>query len=181
MKCPSCGALLDDDSLFCAICGNRIQQVDASVKMEPTSSVITESAIQTISPEFIEAQSKTPDTTEITSSDSANTESRIGSQEQKKPELKKEVAATPPNEKVSKWTILRLTIGTLFIVLGLIRIASAGTSISSTSFGGDFYTYTYQGIVAVAEGLASIEVTLGMILTAIGAAINLQAIHSSAY
>jgi hypothetical protein len=60
----------------------------------------------------------------------------------------------------------------------LIRIVSAGTSISSTSFGGDFYTYTYQGIVAVAEGLASIEVTLGMILTAIGAAIDLQAIHS---
>ncbi len=74
--------------------------------------------------------------------------------------------------------MLRLGIGTLFIILGLIRIASAGTSISSTSFGGDFYTYTYQGIVAVAEGLASIEVTLGMILTAIGAAIDLQAIHS---
>lgn len=54
---------------------------------------------------------------------------------------------------------------------------SAGTSISSTSFGGDFYTYTYQGIVAVSEILASIEVSLGWIIVAIGAAIDANALR----
>ena len=135
MKCPACGALLDDDSLFCAVCGNRIQQVDASVKMEPAGSATAESASQTIPLESIGAEAEKADTAETTLSDSSNAENRIGSQEQRKAEIKKEAAAAAPNEKVSKRTIIRLGVGTLFIILGLIRIASAGTSISSTSFG----------------------------------------------
>lgn len=75
---------------------------------------------------------------------------------------------------LSKGEMICLAIGTVFIVIGFIRIATAGTSISSTSFGADFYTYTYQGIVAVAEILASIEVTLGWILAAIGASIDIR-------
>lgn len=65
-----------------------------------------------------------------------------------------------------------LIVGTVLIIIGLIRILSAGTSISSTSFVGDFYTYTYRGIVAVSEILASIEVTLGWVIVAIGAAVD---------
>ena len=75
---------------------------------------------------------------------------------------------------LSKGEMIGLAIGTVFIVVGFIRIATAGTSISSTSFGADFYTYTYQGIVSVAEILASIEVTLGWILAAIGASIDIR-------
>ena len=62
-------------------------------------------------------------------------------------------------------------IGIVFIIIGITRITSAGTSIYSTSFGGDFYTYTYKGIVAITELLARIDVTLGWILIAIGASI----------
>ena len=65
-----------------------------------------------------------------------------------------------------------MMVGTLLILIGLSRILTAGTSISPTSFGGDFYTYTYQGIVAVSEILASIEVTLGWVIVSIGAAID---------
>ena len=65
-----------------------------------------------------------------------------------------------------------LIVGTVLIIIGFIRIFSAGTSISSTSFGGDFYTYTYRGIVVISEILASIEVTLGWVVVAIGAAID---------
>lgn len=65
-----------------------------------------------------------------------------------------------------------LIVGTVLVIIGFIRIFSAGTSISSTSFGGDFYTYTYQGIVAISEILASIEVTLGWVVVAIGAGID---------
>ena len=75
---------------------------------------------------------------------------------------------------LSKGEMIGLAIGTVFIVVGFIRIATAGTSISSISFGADFYTYTYQGIVSVAEILASIEVTLGWILAAIGASIDIR-------
>lgn len=73
--------------------------------------------------------------------------------------------------------MLGLIVGTLIIAIGIIRIITAGTSISSTSFGGDFYTYTYQGIVAVSEILASIEVSLGWIIVAIGAAIDVNVLR----
>lgn len=73
--------------------------------------------------------------------------------------------------------IIGMVVGLFFITVGLIRVLNAGTSISPASFGGDFYTYTYQGIVAVSEILASIEVTLGWIVTAIGAAIEVSALR----
>ena len=93
-------------------------------------------------------------------------------------EVKSEPAENPlpvsSKKTLSKGEMICLAIGTVFIVIGFIRIATAGTSISSTSFGADFYTYTYQGIVSVAEILASIEVTLGWILAAIGASIDIR-------
>ena len=72
--------------------------------------------------------------------------------------------------------LVGLAVGTLLIVVGVMRITSAGTSISSTSFGGDFYTYTYQGIVAVSEILSEIEVSLGWLIVAIGAAIDVHSL-----
>lgn len=68
--------------------------------------------------------------------------------------------------------MIGLVVGTILIIIGLTRIFSAGVSISSTSFGADFYTYSYQGIVAIAEILSSIEVTLGWVIVAVGAAID---------
>lgn len=84
---------------------------------------------------------------------------------------------TPEKAKKTTSKKIALIVGTILIVIGFIRIASAGTSISSTSFGGDFYTYTYQGIVAIAEQLASIQSSLGWVIVAIGAAIDVYAIH----
>lgn len=68
-----------------------------------------------------------------------------------------------------------ILVGMILIIIGFVRIFTAGSSISSTSFGGDFYTYTYQGIVAISEILASIEVTMGWIVVAIGTAIDVIA------
>lgn len=76
-------------------------------------------------------------------------------------------------KRKKKLNRIGLVVGSLFIVIGLMRIFTAGTSISSTSFGGDFYTYTYQGIVAISEILVSIEITLGWIVVAIGSTINI--------
>lgn len=71
-----------------------------------------------------------------------------------------------------KIKLVGLIVGTALIAVGIYRIANAGTTISSTSFGADFYTYTYQGIVAISRILASIEVTIGWVIIAIGAAID---------
>ncbi len=85
------------------------------------------------------------------------------------------VAGEQPAKKTKKAKMVKLIVGTLFILIGLQRVLSAGTSISSTSFGADFYTYTYRGIVAISEILASIQVSLGWVIAAIGAAIDVSA------
>ena len=129
MKCPKCGAVLEEDSKFCISCGAHI------------------------APNLVVSESN-------------------GQQNTVTHDVK--ASEVPQKHKVN---VVGLAIGTLIIVVGFIRIMSAGTSISSTSFGGDFYTYTYQGIVAISEILASIEVTIGWVIVAIGAAIDVSALH----
>lgn len=84
---------------------------------------------------------------------------------------------TEKNVFLSVRKLVGLAVGTLLIVVGIMRITSAGTSISSTSFGGDFYTYAYQGIFAVSEILAEVEVSLGWVIVAIGAAIDVHSLR----
>jgi hypothetical protein len=69
-----------------------------------------------------------------------------------------------------------LVIGTLIMFIGFIRLSDSSVSITSTSFGADFYTYTYKGIVECAEILGKINATLSWCLIAIGAIIVLKAI-----
>lgn len=89
-----------------------------------------------------------------------------------------ETAKTPEkNVTLPVKKLIGLVVGTLLIIVGIVRITSAGTSISSTSFGGDFYTYAYQGIVAISEILAQVEVSLGWLIVAIGAAIDVHALQ----
>lgn len=151
MICPRCGASLDEDSKFCEVCGNPVQPADKP-ETEPAAVPSERSAEVKKEPAAIPSE--------------------------KSAEVKKEPAENPlpvsGKKTLSKGEMIGLAIGTVFIVVGFIRIATAGTSISSTSFGADFYTYTYQGIVSVAEILASIEVTLGWILAAIGASIDIR-------
>lgn len=151
MICPRCGASLDEDSKFCEVCGNPVQPADkpetepAAVPSEKSAEVKSEPAA-------------------VPSERSAEVKS----------EPAENLLPVSGKKTLSKGEMIGLAIGTVFIVVGFIRIATAGTSISSTSFGADFYTYTYQGIVSVAEILASIEVTLGWILAAIGASIDIR-------
>lgn len=151
MICPKCGARLDEDSKFCEVCGNPVQLADKP-ETEQQAAPSEKSAEVKNEPAAIPSETSA--------------------------EVKNEPAGNPlpvsGKKTLSKGEIICLAIGTAFIVIGFIRIGTAGTSISSTSFGADFYTYTYQGIVSVAEILASIEVTLGWILTAIGASIDIR-------
>ena len=139
MKCPKCGAILEEDSKFCVSCGAHLDGVTETESANPNPVTI----------------------------ESGNGQQGIVTQNAK-------VVEDPQKRKVN---LVGLIIGTLIIVVGFIRIMSAGTSISPTSFGGDFYTYTYQGIVAISEMRASLEVSIGWVIVAIGAAIDISSLR----
>ena len=71
---------------------------------------------------------------------------------------------------------MQLILGTLIVFVGVIRLMSSSVSVNSTSFGADFYTYTYKGIVACANMLGKINATISWALIAFGAYIDLKAI-----
>ncbi len=71
---------------------------------------------------------------------------------------------------------IELAVGVLLVFVGFIRLLSSGTSISTTSFGGDFYTYTYRGIVAISELLSDIEASLCWLIMGIGASLVFRAL-----
>lgn len=72
---------------------------------------------------------------------------------------------------------ITLLVGTAIILLGAWRLSSAGTTISSMAFGADFFTYSYQGIVAISEILAEVEKSIGFLIIAVGAAIDVSALR----
>lgn len=78
----------------------------------------------------------------------------------------------------SKINTVELIAGIFFFVIGLFRAFTTGSSIQGTSFGADFYTYTYRGIVECAEILADIGVTMGFMVAAIGAFMIFNAIRN---
>ena len=139
MKCPKCGAILEEDSKFCVSCGAHLGSVEETEHAHQNP-VVTESSISQQSAVIHDAK-------------------------------------VSGDTKMRKVNLVGLVIGTLIIVVGIIRIMSAGTSISPTSFGGDFYTYTYQGIVAISEMIASLEVSIGWVIVAIGAAIDVSSLR----
>ncbi len=197
MICPVCGAKVDDDSLFCSVCGSRMEphgpegteEIGNAGSLHVNGTMVPEAAqkqaskmSESDSKEGLVQSKKAGDPVIREETDRAQTvagrqpsaENRTGTDTktdtaEKDPEKE---GAAPAKQDFWKKRIPGLAAGAFFIVLGFVRIVSAGTSISSTSFGGDFYTYTYQGIVAVTEVLASIEVTLGWILVAIGVVIE---------
>lgn len=71
---------------------------------------------------------------------------------------------------------MQLILGTLIVFVGVIRLMSSSVSVNSTSFGADFYTYAYKGIVACANMLGKINATVSWALIAFGAYIDLKAI-----
>lgn len=82
-------------------------------------------------------------------------------------------------EKENRLHISRLVnlfsrlVGILFGVLvaskGFSIIANVDSTLPSASFGADFYTYTYRGLMNLSSELVTIETMLGWIIVSIGA------------
>ena len=148
--CEKCGTTLDNDAMFCVSCGAHLNE------RETTETKAVENKTYNVDSDPVSKTIETPcvpvSTMSANSGNDANKSSPITK-------------------------IIGLIVGSILIIVGLIRVLSAGTTISPTSFGGDFYTYTYKGIVAISEILASIEVSLGWVIVAIGAVIDVNALR----
>ncbi len=73
------------------------------------------------------------------------------------------------------YNVVGLILGTIIILIGIVRLMDSSVSVSSTSFGADFYTYSYKGIVACANMLGSVNKTISWALISFGAYIDLKA------
>lgn len=85
----------------------------------------------------------------------------------------KDTKVVSAKEKVEKQTKsmadnIGIVVGTCIIIVGFVFFCTE-VPIYRTSFGADFYTYTYKGIVAVAELLVILIKVMSCLLMAIGA------------
>lgn len=64
--------------------------------------------------------------------------------------------------------LIGVVAGVVFMLWGSTRLSDVNCSIYSTSFGGDFYTYCYRGIVEAANLLEDVAKGVYTLVTAIG-------------
>lgn len=184
-KCPRCGAVAEDNSSFCLSCTASFKNQEEARSSLPQEMApaeqkkdVSESPEQPCTadvtldhPASAQSESKMPSVPDQQAADSSDSKDP-------NPSLEKNVQdpaeQTTDNDSKARYRRIRLIVGTIIIVIGIFRIGTAGSPLSSTTFGDDFYTYAYKGIVA-AELLSRVEVSLGWILDAIGDAIDLDA------
>lgn len=135
MICSSCKAIIPDDSLFCEDCGARIDVV--------VESVSEDAPIQVDASDVSAAGDATETPQPAASSSSPETAMPL-------PPAKVEGAFSQLNEKLAP---IGLFAGALCVVVALIGLALSGGGVETTSFGGDYQTYTYQGIAAISKEL----------------------------
>lgn len=72
--------------------------------------------------------------------------------------------------------VVAMIVGTFLILVGFARLFGSAVTISPVSFGADYYTYAYRGIIECAELLGKINGTVSWLIIAVGAAIDLKAL-----
>jgi len=148
-KCTKCGAELMEGSKFCVGCGLPVNEME----------------------NYVPAQDPTPAEETAKSFDA-----EAAAEKAKEAAEKAKIAAGAAAKKLKKLPAdtLALAVGTLLIIVGLIQLMGGDSTISSTSFGGDFYTYTYRGIVAIAELLSHLNKSVSWLIIGLGASIDLR-------
>lgn len=63
---------------------------------------------------------------------------------------------------------IELIVGVICICVGIITLLTTTLSIESTSFGGDFYTYAYQGIYVATVMLTKLVRLVALLLVGLG-------------
>ena len=135
MICSSCKAIIPDDSLFCEECGARIDVV--------VESVSEEAPMQADASDVSAAGDSTETPQSAAASSSLETAMPL-------PSAKAEEAVSQLSEKLAP---IGLFAGALCVVVALIGLVLSGGGVETTSFGGDYQTYTYQGIAAISKEL----------------------------
>ncbi len=102
------------------------------------------------------------DETDTVNETAVKEESKTETIKTAEPEIKEK------KKKVSKVCLLEVLVGIVFVVVGIIGISYSGVSVSSTSFGADFYTYCYRGIVNCVNVLSDINSSFGWLIMASG-------------
>ena len=145
--CVKCGAELTEGAKFCTVCGLPVSEMENYVPTETAPA----------------AEEKGFDT-------------EAAAEKAKEAAEKAKVAAGAAAKKLKKLNAdsLSLIVGTLLILVGLIQLMGGDSTISSTSFGGDFYTYTYRGIVAISELLSHLNKSVSWLIIGLGASIDLR-------
>ena len=135
MICSTCKAVIPDDSLFCEECGTRVDVVVAADPDQAPAPADAAGAPVAESPAPAPQAAVAP----------ASPRAAIPL-----PPVKTDVAFKRLDGKYAQ---IGLFAGALCVVVAVIGLVLSGGGVETTSFGGDYQTYTYQGIAAISKEL----------------------------
>ena len=140
MVCPKCSAPIEADSLFCTNCGEKI---------------VAEAADQTA------AQPAAENKNAVLRAKLCAVGCTV---------LKAVAAFFKKLFRLRNIpALIGLVAGLIFLRAGLLVAMSADTTLSSATFGADFYTYAYRGLRAAESALIGIQKACGGVMASIGA------------
>ncbi len=142
MVCPKCASPIEADALFCINCGEKVvrEAAEQPVKENKLTAVLSALRAKLPSSECVISVLK-----------------KIAAFFRKLLRLRNIPA------------LLGIVAGLIFLRAGLLIAMTADTTLSTASFGADFYTYAYRGLRAAEDALIGIQKACGGVMAAIGA------------
>lgn len=166
MKCPECGEEILGTVTSCPNCGIFLKEDDNTCdSCEVMPKEETESVNKNV--EIVEEQN-----------DAQNLNSQMNEQPEKfLSKTKSDMDEKNTNNKSNVLKTISLIAGTFIIIVGFVFIMTYESNLQKygVSFGGDFYTYTYDGIVEIVTLLENIQRAIGWLIVAIGITIDINA------